>query len=722
MKKFFSFICAFAVVLSASAVSATPTKSLEKGRFATAIVQPKAKKVVVKKSDLRKTVELKQAEKFAPATKTTKVAKAKKAETNVVVSAISSNFYASDNDIYYALYNEDKSKIFCFDIYCAEGEQDVKSGQTYTLADMYSTYCEWVPANDTYNGTAFASASFTKTVAGDGSFTIVATATDVNGDIWNLSYSEAAPAPEIYNLTMAKASLEYTASYSDMSVSMNDSDENYYFYFDILLPIGQTELISGQTYTLADMDAKYTKGINYVKMEYINYVSASFTQTVAQDGSFTVVAQVLDDKGNTWNLSYAQGAPQISEQTLTLNGIAQPGSSYGQLEAANADSTQLVSLLISASSLEGNFTIDDLITVYSLSYVLFDGVEYDIEDAALNVVYDEQKGAYIATGTLKGVNPDDPTDVVIFTINLTCEGDAPGGGIDPVALPDSITGSDFELEISPTSWSLSGASNEGLYLGIMGHSATVAGHYDTSNLDDYYTYVGVYDQSSQSLTYFDLVDADLTVTYENNVIAVKGTFTGSDGTTEKTFAIDVTGTYTEPTERHYQYDEQGAFGAIFPDYEVDDSYLSKNGIIYVEAENEAGQIVGLAFFPQEGQSELTAGEYPINASGDAGTLYASSGLNSNGSLTYSFAGIQGTQGIENVWFIVAGKATIHENGVIELEGLNSYNQPVNARLGEWPEGVDNIQLTEKAKKIILDGELYIILDGKLYDARGAQIR
>ena len=311
---------------------------------------------------------------------------------------------------------------------------------------------------------------------------------------------------------------------------------------------------------------------------------------------------------------------------------------------------------------------------------------------------------------------------MIFTINLTCAGDAPSGGIDPEALPDSITGSDFELEITPTSWSLSGSSNEGLYLGIMGYSATVAGHYDSSNLDDYYTYVGVYNESSQSSTYFDLVDADLNVTYENNVIAVKGTITGSDGTNEKTIAIDITGTYTDPTERHYTYDEQGAFGAIFPSYDVDDSYLSKNGVIYVDAKNEAGQIVALAFLPQEGQSELTAGEYPINASGDAGTLYASSGLNSSGSLTYSFAGVQGTQYIENVWFIVAGKATIHENGVIELEGLNSYNQPVNARLGEWPEGVDNIQLTEKAKKIILDGELYIILDGAMYDAQGKMVK
>ena len=139
--------------------------------------------------------------------------------------------------------------IFCFDILCAEGQQDVESGKTYTLADMIAGYCEWVPANDPNNGTAFTAASFTKTVADDGSYTIVASATDANGDIFNLSYAESAFVPQTYNLTMAKASFEYYSSYSDMYISMNDADENYYFYFDILLPSGQSSLVSGKTYT-----------------------------------------------------------------------------------------------------------------------------------------------------------------------------------------------------------------------------------------------------------------------------------------------------------------------------------------------------------------------------------------------------------------------------------------------------------------------------------------
>jgi hypothetical protein len=101
---------------------------------------------------------------------------------------------------------------------------------------MISDYSEWVYVSDTENGIPFTAASFTKTVAVDGSYTIVASATDKNGDIFNFSYSGEAFVPQTYNLTMTKASFEYYASYSDMYISMNDADENYYFYFDILLP------------------------------------------------------------------------------------------------------------------------------------------------------------------------------------------------------------------------------------------------------------------------------------------------------------------------------------------------------------------------------------------------------------------------------------------------------------------------------------------------------
>ena len=38
------------------------------------------------------------------------------------------------------------------------------------------------------------------------------------------------------------------------------------------------------------------------------------------------------------------------------------------------------------------------------------------------------------------------------------------------------------------------------------------------------------------------------------------------------------------------------------------------------------------------------------------------------------------------------------------------------------EGIENIVLTEKAQKVMVDGVMYIVRDGKMYDVRGTQVR
>ena len=38
------------------------------------------------------------------------------------------------------------------------------------------------------------------------------------------------------------------------------------------------------------------------------------------------------------------------------------------------------------------------------------------------------------------------------------------------------------------------------------------------------------------------------------------------------------------------------------------------------------------------------------------------------------------------------------------------------------EGIENIVLTEKAQKVAVDGQLFIIRDGKMYNAQGVQVR
>lgn len=45
----------------------------------------------------------------------------------------------------------------------------------------------------------------------------------------------------------------------------------------------------------------------------------------------------------------------------------------------------------------------------------------------------------------------------------------------------------------------------------------------------------------------------------------------------------------------------------------------------------------------------------------------------------------------------------------------------NARV-IWPEGIENIVLTEKAQKVVVDGAVYIVRDGKMFNLQGAQVR
>ena len=715
MKKILSLMCAVMMIISASAAPKKGLKVLPLGKKA------QKTELQVKKSAAPKAKAKAFEAKFAKLQPAAGALKAPKATTNVTVSNVVSKFYDSDNDIYYSLYNEDKSVIFCFDIVCAAGNKDVVSGQTYTLSDMLADYCEWVPANDVYNGTAFTAASFTKTVDADGSYTIVASATDANGDVWNLFAAVEAFVPQTYDLKMASATMKYYPDGSDMYIALEDSLKDHVFQFDILLPENQTSLVSGKTYTLAEMDQKYSKGIDYVNLMYINYKTVSFVQTMAADSSFTIAATVLDSLGNTWNLSYAQAAPKVSYKTLNLNGFVKIGNSMQQIEAANADSTELVSLIIitPADSLVGSFAENDLFTSWGLSYVLSDSVEYDIDKANINVAFDKTDSLFTVTGTITGVNPNDVTDVVIFTINLSCVGQFPEPE-EPIVVPDTISGSGYKLDYNSSYWELTGSYSEDVFLGIMAKSATIAGHYGTADLDDYYTYIGL-----STEVYYDMTEADLDVTFENNIITVKGTLTvtsEADPSDVKKVVIDITGTYTPPTERHYQYDEATPFSAEIPTYTVDSTNLAKYGVLIVKAINDNNEAVALEFFVKEGESTLVAGEYPIDNSENPGTLYASSGLNSQGGLTYSFVGIQGSQSWTNVWFLVAGKATVDDKGVITIAGLNSNNQTISVTLGQNPEGVENTKAASKATKRLVNGQLVIEKNGVLYNAFGSNIK
>lgn len=93
------------------------------------------------------------------------------------------------------------------------------------------------------------------------------------------------------------------------------------------------------------------------------------------------------------------------------------------------------------------------------------------------------------------------------------------------------------------------------------------------------------------------------------------------------------------------------------------------------------------------------------------------------------------EGEEDYWDLVSGTVVVAKSGdnyTITVKAEDSegnsyvitYTGAVNIEEGEFAEeeGIENITLTEKAQKVVVDGVVYIIRDNKLYNLQGTQVR
>ena len=365
------------------------------------------------KQSLRQTEMIKSVYQGVPRT-ASKMAKAPKATTSVTILAYTAQYYSSYNIYIYDL-RGDNGLTYSF-AFPSTGEDMVVDGQTYTLSDMDTEWSYWY--DDSFDYADYTTASFTKTTDASGNVKIIASVTDTNGDVWNLLYDQASLPETPKGGTYSASSVEanYFSSSSDIQYALEFEEDKLKFYFDIILPSGVKDVESGKAYTLTDMDEDYSFG-QYNSANYIIFSSASFTKTVAEDGSYTIAAVVVDEEGNTWNLSASQAAPSVKEQTLTLNGILNQGETAWQIEAADADSTIIVSLLGLGSSAVGEFTEDDFYSYYSFVLINSTYTFYSLTEANITITQSDDK--YLVTGTMKTANDDNPLDQIIFTLNLT---------------------------------------------------------------------------------------------------------------------------------------------------------------------------------------------------------------------------------------------------------------------------------------------------------------
>ena len=75
------------------------------------------------------------------------------------------------------------------------------------------------------------------------------------------------------------------------------------------------------------------------------------------------------------------------------------------------------------------------------------------------------------------------------------------------------------------------------------------------------------------------------------------------------------------------------------------------------------------------------------------------------------------QGFAQTTFYAADTADGEEDGKIAIDLAGTYFAACAPE-----EGIENITLTEKAQKVVVDGVLYIVRDNKMFNLQGAQVR
>jgi len=697
MKKIFSLLCAAVMVLSANAAGLQHLNV--------------AKQQTKDANRISMRQELKQAKPSQQAGALKLMAAAPKAEltvNNITIGEVTTKFYSTDNDVYIVMYSDDEAYGFCFDVVVPAGQQDLTDGTTYTLTDMLANYTYGQNLNTQENIT-FTAVSLVRT-APDGLTRYEVTATDDNGDTWNLVYQKA---PCVATDTIAVGALNTDCDLIDMTSSgvfqFMGGNNDYYAYVAIYSSAIIGSYISNDLYldytSLYDFQGGDTTQIKVCGGDVV--VTAG-----ANAGDYNLTATLIGMDGHAYSFTMAYVKPTAeTTKTITATDLVVDATyfdlymaffGYGLFNAYAANDTVALEFE-STSTIAGTYT---------------EGVSGTIEGSEVyscNLVVAEDGAYYTLTGTVLCKNNCE------YTLNLSY--------VLPTKTRDltvNITGELDDLVSSYGAWQAVGESNE--FVAVVTVKATdIAGTY--TGADNYaagYTYVG---EIVGGDTLFHLaLDMNLTVTVNGTQAVITGTILGQnydDATDVPEINFTMTCDIIEPSSC-MDYDateDDGPYSESFAadDAEVEDQYFEQYGVVYVTAENADGATVTIEFNDENYDGTITPGVYTIDDSGDNKTVTASPGVQS-GSVYPSFAGYLTEDGYIQtpLYFFESGTVTVGSEYII-VNAVNSCEQTITIQIGSGSAVEEVNGQTVKASKAIRNGQLVIRANDKEYNAQGAQL-
>lgn len=722
MKKFFSILCAFAIVFSASAAQVSKKDVFTK----------KAAKKEIRSQHIAKDV-AKSATFKAPVAKVSSEANKhvlaglqvvgveKKAVKNVAFKApqakkevIDLTFTSENADVewddqcsaegWWQIMAEDEDYL----VSLSNAGDRTEAAGSYVWNDMDTTYSfVWGDSK-----VFFADGSCTVTVDETDALKVVVAGsfTGKDGNTYNINI-EYVEKPFVltgdtvrYDFTTT-AKLSYSSYWEDWTISADDG------VFGIALDILSENAESPVgVYATEDFDLQYT-GIEIYdesgeESEVVMAHDAA-AEIIERNDSILIEATIVGNDGVVYEASLFFAAPKKEkEATITATDLEINDdflSWFGVVlaYASNEDFAEIYfSLSPDSTDYFGTYTIGDdasceLLTKDSVTIEAYSG-EITLARTADTIV------------TLTGkVLCFDNTE---YTLNLT-------GLVPAIEVSDmtfSFKADEEGITVTPSNdedaWDWFVVSEEV----FEAYGAEYIAEAIYSQYGDSYAVTG-----EQTLTFEDDL-AYYTSAGGKFFLVVWGAGANNITTEAAEFEFEVEGSGDNCTQ--YDAEEGNDFEVFFAEFDIDDQYLEKYGVIVVSAETEEGEYISLEFAVAEGTTTLEAGEYPVLADGDA-PFVAAGELDLNQGYIYgSFAGNLTAEGIDvPLWLLIDGKVIVAENGAITVDAVNCAGAAIKCTLGA-AEGIENVVLTESAKKVVVDGAVYVIRDNKIFNVLGTQVR
>lgn len=603
-------------------------------------------------------------------------------------------------------------------------------------SDVIGTYglnmIDWEATKIAYKGTNLAPISF-KAVVNLASHTetgALAYVTEINmmaNDTVDYHFILAAPLPAPTD------TIELTA----IDLEVDDSYAMYFGTVDFYATTPEFSIRGGWQADFAE-EGTYNAAIflDDAEMNTITSLSAQVTVTLADDNSWAIEGSMLGNNNKVYNLHLSRTIPE-QKDTIVVSFDKSAQAKYyphldNDIQIFNENDLYKASINVAEVELGGEFDEENInaffsyleakdgtpITVAEIKdgklyqvgdttkieadYVTFEGILYqvrlwyvaptatetvklDIKDAEMIIDF-EYNQAY----NLVGYTEDKQTAFVV-TVYATSKDDVAGTFVND---------------------GMFGKFGEGQY------------DFDASN-----SYIGKYNEAFESYDLYYIQKGQFTVTLdEEDNLTLTASVVCEDAIQ---YDVTLTSKYEEP---HIEFDsEENPVDRIYgadAEVTINDNTVDYGLVSLQIIDKVVGDVTALYFVLTEPDAEtiIPEGTYEINDTWFDGTVLASTGMEWDGSVIPSYYAryVDGWVA-EPFYFFQTGTVVVAKDAegqlAFEINAVNSCGVPVHIVYGTVSDGVENINVqVEGIQKQIIDGQLYIIREGKAFNVMGAQVK